>query len=265
MNANPRELLDVLATFTTRDCARAVALARRLIVMDGVSLSTNESGVPTNELQEVYSDRALDPFLPKVLAREYRNVARLAAQYPLERWYIISVSTPFHRVVVFANEQGIGRYCLDRAGHSLIVAVQPHWNISSIARYLYEEYQGFDDVKLLESELIVSTSEDGFLHIQELPEEDMSTGHKYRDRYQSNLALPEEFRHDVVHLSLFRIYFNDVEPTRRLLKRLAQVIVESHERAWIDTNYQSVISAQDFLVRIDADPDWDWTPLPSSA
>jgi hypothetical protein len=252
MNTSSHELLDVLATVTTSDFARAVALARRLVMINGVSISRNETGVPTGDLREVYADRASSPFLPKVHKRQYEEIVRLAAQYPFERWYIISIDIGFYGVVVFANEQGVGRYCLDRTNHGIIVAIQPNWDMSSISRYLDDEYQESGDVKLLEGVLIVSTSAEGFLNIEE------------RDEYRSNPALHEEFRRDVGHLRLFRVIFNDIDPVRRLLRRLSEAVVQTHERAWIDTTYQSVISAQDFLVRSDADPDWDWITFPSS-
>jgi hypothetical protein len=101
--------------------------------------------------------------------------------------------------------------------------------MSSISRYLDDEYQESGDVKLLEGVLIVSTSAEGFLNIEELPEKDVATGQNYRDEYRSNPALHEEFRRDVGHLRLFRVIFNDIDPVRRLLRRLSEAVVQTHE------------------------------------
>jgi len=104
----------VLRTFTGQDFASAVALARRLAGIERASISRTNSTVPTRELRTVYARRARNPRFRKSLAQQFGQLARIAELFPDERWYIhILTIEDQARVMIFANEEGVGRVCID--------------------------------------------------------------------------------------------------------------------------------------------------------
>ncbi len=113
MSSCSGELLDILGTFAAADFAGVSALIRQLATNEGLSVSKSSRAVPTGELQDIYSFRALNPRAPKVLTQELERFARLADKFPTERWHIFSVRGESVEVAVFANEEGVGRFCLD--------------------------------------------------------------------------------------------------------------------------------------------------------
>ena len=114
MRIDAGQLERVLDTFADYDFAHAVASAKRLARTDGAVISKNGRAVPTTELRQIYTRRASNPRLREALARECERLAQIAGQFPSEGWYIyIVVIGDGPQVTIFANEDGIGRACLD--------------------------------------------------------------------------------------------------------------------------------------------------------
>lgn len=263
MTISTNELIDVLDTFAEQDFVLEVALARRLATMNGSSISKTARAIPTHELQDSFSARALNPLLPKVRAQACDALARVAGLFPLERWYALVVRYGSYEVLVYANQEGVGRFCLDTTIHSVALALPSRWGIALLARsFNMQDRSEHETIKLIDDKLILSIPEVIWMTAEEMPDRDMATGHYYKDNYKSNSSLDEQFRRDISELRLFRIRLNDIESARLVLRRIMQQVINSGESAWIDTDYGWVISAKDFLLRTDQDPNWDWrTPL----
>lgn len=116
MTCSIEQLDSVLATFAEQDFAPAVARARALAGSAGVSISRNPTAVPAPSLEAIYARRAGNPRLRAALAAQCDRLARVAAQFPDERWYIYLVTLGDRpQLAIFANERGVGRVCLDHA------------------------------------------------------------------------------------------------------------------------------------------------------
>jgi len=107
------ELERILATLEGGELVDAVASARRLSRMEGVSI-TRSRAVPTSELRAIYARRALNPRSRKTIASQCSRIAETAARFPEERWHIIIVAVPDKlQVNLFSNESGRGRAAID--------------------------------------------------------------------------------------------------------------------------------------------------------
>jgi hypothetical protein len=111
------EFETILATFEGPELVDAVASARRLSRMEGVSL-TKSSVVPTSHLRAIYARRALDP-RRQMVASQCSRIAEIAARFPEERWHLIIVRVGDElQVTLFSNESGRGRAAIDFTNQS---------------------------------------------------------------------------------------------------------------------------------------------------
>jgi hypothetical protein len=109
----PDAFIAVLDTFSVDEFASRIARARRLAIMPGTSITRHEHTVPSKELRDVYRSRAANHCIADALREQDAHLARIAAQYPTERWYIYTVVTDRVQFSVFSNEAGLGRACID--------------------------------------------------------------------------------------------------------------------------------------------------------
>lgn len=111
------ELETILATFEAPELADAVASARRLSRMEGVSI-TQSSLVPASHLGAIYARRALNPRSRKTITSQCSRIAETAGRFPAERWHliIVRVADRLH-VTLFTSESGRGRAAIDFTNH----------------------------------------------------------------------------------------------------------------------------------------------------
>jgi hypothetical protein len=142
-------------------------------------------------------------------------------------------------------------------GRSVTIALPPKWTLASIARTL-SALEIPLDVKVFEEQLDIYRSQAAWAVVEAIP--DGEPGSDYNDKwdYMSDPHVDEQFRRDLGSLHLFSIRFNDIETARRILYLIMSNVVDDGDIAWIDTEYEWVVSAKDFITRTDRKPDWDW-------
>jgi len=112
MITTTNEIVNVLDTFTMPEFAPVIALARSIV-------ATKEAVVSkTGPFRRVRCGILIRfapqyPDLPTILARECVRIVEIADLFALEEWYLFLVRHGVSSVAIYANEQGVGRFCHD--------------------------------------------------------------------------------------------------------------------------------------------------------
>ena len=140
---------------------------------------------------------------------------------------------------------------------SIIFALPPVWNLTSVARTL-EACAHLKPSNLLafDEQIEVWSPEGHGVIIEEMPDIDNQTGYLNKDELLSDPDIDERFRQDLPALVLFAADFDDVNIVRRVLRCVMEAAAKNGDTAWIDACNGT--SASEFLARIDQDPQWDW-------
>jgi hypothetical protein len=107
------ELINILETFGVGDFTQAVSKAKQLAQANGsLIIRHGKSPVQAEKLRDTYATRASSPYIRAGLSRQCERLAQVAAQFSHELWYIHTIGEN-GQITIFANEDGIGRACLD--------------------------------------------------------------------------------------------------------------------------------------------------------
>ena len=112
MITTTNEIVNVLDTFTMPEFAPVIALARSIVATKEAVVSKT-GPIPASQMRDAYSIRASIPDLPTILARECVRIVEIADLFALEEWYLFLVRHGVSSVAIYANEQGVGRFCHD--------------------------------------------------------------------------------------------------------------------------------------------------------
>ena len=148
-------------------------------------------------------------------------------------------------------------------GQSIVLAVPKAWDFASLAECL--DLKDLDKVYAISGDsnyLRISTPTGGWAQTDNPADKDLNHDNDYRVDYETNDYLCKDFRKDVAGLRFFSFRFNDISLMRRVLVCVMRQTVAHNEIGWIDTDYGWVVSAREFLHKVEQEPNWDWRTSP---
>lgn len=107
------ELRRVLEAFNTDLFRDQVDRARTLLSSEDVSTDDPGEPVPARNIDDIYERRSGVPGAHEYIRAQCAKVAYIARRFPDENWHIFRLNRGEASFLIFANEAGVGRACID--------------------------------------------------------------------------------------------------------------------------------------------------------